>query len=79
MPAQSDIATVAGVVLVYTHVATFVLSVRVTLVGAGVPLVSAGVATLQPTIFMRTVADDHILSIGGVGRAVLWTLVVTCL
>ena len=75
MLAQGDIAAAAGVPLVYTHVATFVL-VRVTLLGAGVPLVSAGVATFHPTIFIRTVADDLTLDIGGVGGTVRGTLAV---
>ena len=67
----------AFVALVYTHVATFKLIVRVTLLGAGVPVVSAGVATLQPTIFIRTVADGLTLGIGGVGGTVGRALVVT--
>ena len=54
---QGNVAAAAGVVLVNTDVATFKL-VRVTLLGTGVPLVSAGVATLQPTMFSRTVAGD---------------------
>ena len=49
-----------------THVPTFVLIARVTLLGAGVPLVSAGVPTFHPTIFIRTVAGDLTLGIGGV-------------
>ena len=53
MPAQGDVAAVARPPLVYTDVATFVLIV-LTLLGAGVPLVSAGVATLHPTLFSRT-------------------------
>ena len=79
MFAQGDIAAVAGLFPAHTHIATFVLSVRVTLLGAGVPLVSAGVLTLHPVIFIRTVADDLTLSVGGVGRTVLGTLAVTCL
>ena len=78
MLAQGDIAAAAGLVLAHTHVATFVL-VRVTLLGAGVPLVSAGVATFNPTIFIRTVADDPSLGISGVGGTVLGTLAVTSL
>ena len=66
----------APVVLVNTHVATFELSVRVTLLGAGVPP-PAGVATFAPAIFSRTLADDLALSIGGVGGTVLWTFVIT--
>ena len=67
MVAQGDVAAVAGVVLVYTDVATFVeLILRVTLLGAGMPLVSTGVATFHPTIFIRTVAGDLTLVIGGV-------------
>ena len=81
MLARGDIAAVAEVVIVHTHVATFVLSVRITLLGAGVPIVSTGVATLHPTIFIRTVAitDNLIVDICGVGRTVLRTLIVTCL
>ena len=63
----------------YTDIATFELSVRVTLVGAGVPLVSAGVPTFPPTIFIRTVADDLTLGSGSIGGTVLGTLVITCL
>ena len=73
---QGDVAAAAGVALVCAEVATFV-RVRGTLLGAGVPLVSAGVATLHPTIFSRTVADDLTLGIGGVRGTVLGTLVVT--
>ena len=79
MPAQGDIAAAAGPVLVHTHVATFVLVRWVTLLGAGVPLVSAGVPTFPPTIFIRTVADDLTLSTSSVGGTVLWTLAITCL
>ena len=53
------------------------MSFRVTLLGAGVPVVSAGVATLQPTIFIRTVADGLTLGICGVGGTVGRALVVT--
>ena len=67
----------AFVALVYTHVATFKLIVPVTLMGAGVPVVSAGVATLQPTIFIRTVADGLTLGICGVRGTVDRALVVT--
>ena len=67
----------APVVLVNTHIATFELSLWVTLLGAGVPP-PAGVATFAPAIFSRTVADDLTLRIGGVGGTVLGTLVVTC-
>ena len=77
--AQGDVAAAAGVVLFNTDVATFVFKVRVTLLGAGVPLVSAGVSAFHPTIFIRTVAEDLTLCIGGTGGTVLWTLVITCL
>ena len=71
---QGDVAAAAGVVLVNTHVTTFVSTVRVTLLG-----VSAGVAKFSPTIFIRTVADDLTLYTGGVGWTVLGTLAITCL
>ena len=81
MPGQGDIAAVA--VVVRTHVSAFELSVWVTLLGAGVPVVSAVVAAFDPTIFIRTlnvvVTDDLTLDISVVGWTVLWTLVVTCL
>ena len=79
MLGQGCIAAATGPPLVNTHVATFVVSVWVTLLGAGVPFVSAGVATFHPTIFIRTVADDLVLSTGGVRGTVLGTFVVTCL
>ena len=62
---QGDTAAAAVGGIEYTHVATFVIT-RATLLGAGVPLVSACVATLHPTIFIRTVAGDLIFNIGGV-------------
>ena len=61
VPSHGDITAVAGVTLVKTQVTTFVL-VRLTLLGAGVPLVSACDPTFHPTIFIRTVAAD--LSLG---------------
>ena len=74
-----DGAAVAGVPILNTHVTTFVL-VRVTFLSAGVPLVSACVATFHPTIFSRTVADDLTLGVGGVGGTILErTFVVTWL
>ena len=76
--AQGDVAAVAGVVLVHTHIAAFVLSVRVTLLGAGVPVFTLAF-TFHPTILGRTVADFLSLSVGGVGWTVLRTLVITCL
>ena len=78
MLAQGDVAAVAVLGPLHTHVATFVLP-RITLPCAGVPLVSAGVPTFSPTIFIRTVADDLALCIGGVGWTVLGTLVVAWL
>ena len=77
MPCQGDIAAVAGVIIRYTHVPTFILSVRVTLLGAGVPLVSAGVTTFPPAIFIRTVAGSVTLGVDGVGGTSLGTIVVT--
>ena len=65
MLGQGDIAAVAVTGPVHTHVATFVL-VWVTLLGTGVPVVFACVATFPPTIFIRTVADDLTLTSGGV-------------
>ena len=53
---QGDVAAVAGVVLVQTHITTF-----------------------PPTIFSRTVADDLIIGIDGVGWTFLGTLAITCL
>ena len=50
-----------------THVPTFVLIARVTLLGTGVPLVSAGVPTFHPTFFIRTVAGDLTLDVSGIG------------
>ena len=75
MPAQGDVAAVARPPLVYTDVATFVLIV-LTLLGAGVPLVSAGVATFSP-VFIRTVAGSVTLGVYGVGGTSLGTIVVT--
>ena len=65
MLGQGDGAAVADIPILNTHVTTFVL-VRVTLLGAGVPVVFACVATFPPTIFIRTVADDLTLTSGGV-------------
>ena len=75
MLAQGDVAAAAGVALLNTHVATFVLPIWVTLLGAGVP-VFAGVPTFHPTILIWTVADDLTLNIGGVGGTVLRTLAI---
>ena len=79
MTTYSDIAAAAMFpVLEYAYIAAFVPKVRVTLLGAGVPLVSAGVPTFHPTIFIRTlnIADDLTLGSGGVGGTVIRTLVV---
>ena len=78
MLAQGDVAAAAGLVFVYTHVATFVLSVRVTLLGAGVPVFTLAF-TFHPTILGRTVADFLSLTIGCVSGTVLGTLAITCL
>ena len=55
MTTYSDIAAAARLpVLKYAYIAAFVPKVRVTLLGAGVPLVSACVSTLHPTILIET-------------------------
>ena len=78
MVAQVDVAAVARPPAAYTHVATFKL-VRVTLLGTGVPLVSAGVPTFHPTILVRTTTNNLILGICCVGGTLLVALVVTCI
>ena len=72
---MGNIAAAAGPVPSDTHVATFVLPIWVTLLGAGVP-VFAGVPTFHPTILIWTVADDLTLSIGSVGGTVLGALAI---
>ena len=76
MLGQNDEAALAVIPIINTHVTTLVL-VRVTLLGAGLPVVSAGVATFPPAIIIWTVANDLTLSIGGIGWTVLGTLVIT--
>ena len=75
--AQGDVSTVAGFGLANTHIATFVLFVRVTLLAAGVPLVFACVPTFPPTILIRAVTDDLTLCTGRVGGTVFGTRPVT--
>ena len=77
MLGQGDVAAEAGAVLANTHIATFVLNVRVTLLGTGLPFVFANFATLHQSIFTWAVTDDVILSVGGVGGTVLWTCSIT--
>ena len=70
MLAEGDVATAVVVVPAHTHIATFVLSFWVTLLGT-LPLVSTFVITHHPSSLIWTVAGCVSLSVGGVGGTIL--------
>ena len=78
MVVQCDIAAVTRSGLPYTLVATFVVN-SPTLLGTGVPIISAALATCHPIIFSRTVTDGVTMGVSGVGGTVFGTCPITWL